>query len=383
MSYSFGPVNPHAERARVLFGLKRYAEAEQSIRQALALFPEDADLHAELAYCLHALGRSSEAKHEARHAIGLMPGDGYAYSVLSVACYELGEFAASLQAICEALRLEPNNAEYHQVAANIYLNFGYVEDALTTADAGLHCDPRHVKCANVRARALMELGRRDEARETLERALADNPEYYRTHENRGRLELVRGDVPAALKYFREALRLNPNNETARRGLVEALKSRNFFYRTLLWLYECNEPEGTSPWYTRGMLVSGSVGAIVGIPCGIAAYLDDPQLSVFLTAIGTAMFGAMIFVWVLYILSMMAFHWYGQAFFSVLLLADQAGRRTLSEKEAFWAKVLLVEAIVCVMLLVPAFGMRQGILAVAAVAAGLVSIWSARRLNRYE
>ena len=53
--------------------------------------------------------------------------------------------------------------------------------------------------------------------------------------------LRRGDVEKARGFFFEALRLDPDCEYARFGLIESIKSKNIFYRYLfrliVWITE--------------------------------------------------------------------------------------------------------------------------------------------------
>ena len=81
--------------------------------------------------------------------------------------------------------------------------------------------------------ALVQLGRKDEAAATLGSALADDPENALTHANQGWALLHRGDHARALEHFREALRIDPELEWARAGIVEALKARHLIYRLML------------------------------------------------------------------------------------------------------------------------------------------------------
>src|SRR5204863_7764085 len=72
-----------------------------------------------------------------------------------------------------------------------------------------------------------------EAGATIDATLAKNPENALTHANQGWTFLERGDPKKALHHFREALRLDPENEWARQGIVEALKARNIIYAVML------------------------------------------------------------------------------------------------------------------------------------------------------
>jgi hypothetical protein len=81
--------------------------------------------------------------------------------------------------------------------------------------------------------ALVQLGRKAEASATLGSALADDPENALTHANQGWAFLHQSDPDRALTHFREALRIDPEMEWARVGIIEALKARYLVYRGML------------------------------------------------------------------------------------------------------------------------------------------------------
>ncbi len=81
--------------------------------------------------------------------------------------------------------------------------------------------------------ALVKLGRRAEAGATIDTALRRDPEDALTHANQGWTLLHQGQPQKAMEHFREALRLEPNLEWARQGIVEALKARHWIYRQML------------------------------------------------------------------------------------------------------------------------------------------------------
>ena len=68
---------------------------------------------------------------------------------------------------------------------------------------------------------------------TLGSALANDPENALTHANQGWALLHRGNYRQALEHFREALRIDPELDWARAGIVEALKAHHFIYRQML------------------------------------------------------------------------------------------------------------------------------------------------------
>jgi tetratricopeptide (TPR) repeat protein len=88
-------------------------------------------------------------------------------------------------------------------------------------------------------------------------ALARNPGNSLTHANQGWTLLEQGDPKKALEHFREALRLDPTNDWARQGIVEALKARNLIYAVMLkyflWMAKL------SPNVQWGIIVGGFLG----------------------------------------------------------------------------------------------------------------------------
>jgi hypothetical protein len=77
------------------------------------------------------------------------------------------------------------------------------------------------------------MGRKAEAGLTIDAALANDPENSVTHANQGWTLLHAGDHKRALEHFRESLRLDPENEWARQGIIEALKAQNIIYAGML------------------------------------------------------------------------------------------------------------------------------------------------------
>jgi hypothetical protein len=136
-------------------------------------------------------------------------------------------------AVGEALRLNPQYVDTWALLGQVELLDRRWHEALAAAEKGLALDPEHVGSANVRATALRQLGRAREADQAVLATLASEPEDATAHVTAGWQRLHAGDVANAGEHFREALRLDPGNEAARGGLLEALKAGNRFYRGML------------------------------------------------------------------------------------------------------------------------------------------------------
>ncbi len=223
----------HLQRAALLLDQSRFDLAEAEVRQALATEPQDAWAHSMLALCLSQRKQYQEATQEAQQAIHLAPDFPFAHYTLASILAERDRPEEAVAALSEAIRLNPSEPDFLALLAQIRLSQKQWSESLEASERGLQLDPENVACTNLRAIALVKLGRRKEAGVTIDAALARDPTNPVTHANQGWTLLESGEAQKALEHFREALRLDPENEWARRGIVEALKARYFLYALLL------------------------------------------------------------------------------------------------------------------------------------------------------
>lgn len=226
-------MNPHTQRASLLYQQRRYDLAEAELHQSLALEPEAPYAHALLGLCLMHREQFAEATQEARQAIHFAPDMSFAHYALARIMHDRNRNDEALPAIHEAIRLDPEDSDYCALLSQIEFAERRWPAALEAAERGLQYEPEHIACNNLRAMALVKLNRNAEAGQTIDATLRRNPANSLTHANQGWALLEKGDYTKALEHFREALRLDPTNEWARRGIIEALKARHFIYAMML------------------------------------------------------------------------------------------------------------------------------------------------------
>jgi tetratricopeptide (TPR) repeat protein len=163
--------------------------------------------------------------------------------------------------------------------------------------------------------ALVKLGRRTEAGAALGDALSRDPEDALTHANQGWTLLEQRQPDKALEHFREALRLDPNLEWAREGIVEGLKARHFLYRQMLrYFLRMRRLSARAQW-----------GVIFGLL--IAQRMLSSGLPAELAPLGRILFwGLLVFVFLT---------WTADPLFNLLLRLNPLGRLALS-REQVWA-----------------------------------------------
>lgn len=221
------------ERAYVLFQQKRYAEAEKSILEVLAIEPGNIQCLLMLAEIKIDSDRIEEALSIVNDAIGLDPDFDPLYHTKARILLEKGQPDAALQVLSEALILDPYEPDYYALQGFILNTKKDFTAALEAANQALAIDASHILGLNVRSTALLKLNRKEDSFATIEEALEQDPNNANTHANYGWGLLEKGQNDKALVHFRESLKNNPNSDYAQAGMAEALKAKYFLYRWFL------------------------------------------------------------------------------------------------------------------------------------------------------
>ncbi len=302
------------EHGMMLLEMDRYAEAERELRGALAEDPDEPMAHAFLGLCLAHLERYDEATREAKVAVGQDPEEPLVHQVLARVMVERNHFLEAQRAIDEAISLDPYNEENYGVLAAIHLAQGNWQQTLDAAEEGLDLDPENAGLINLRVIALRQLGRADEAEDDLDDVLAEDPDDPWAHTNVGWNALERGDPDAALAAFSEALRLDPELDYAREGLIQALKARYRFYRLVLRYYLWMSK--LSAWRQWALII----GLYVGVRMLRGMMRDNPALAPVGTLVMVLYAG---FCWTT---------WTADILFNLLLFLHPVGRYALTREE---------------------------------------------------
>jgi tetratricopeptide (TPR) repeat protein len=302
------------DRASLLLEQSRYDLAANELRLALAESPQNPFAHALLAHALIGLNDFPAATEAAEQAIACGPDFPFAHYTLATALYHRNHYPEAEAAIREAIRLDPNSAANFSLLGSIRAQQEDWRGTLAAANEGLEHDPEHGPCLNLRAMALVKLGRQDEASATMEGALSRDPDNAFTHANRGWAYLHAGEPRRAIEHFREALRLQPDLDFARAGMIEAIKAHNWFYRQIL---------GYFLWMSR-LSMQARWGIIIGLlvlqQVIVSVSDSNPKLAPFLEPLLIAYVAFAVTTWTAHPLS------------NLLLRLSKFGRMALSRDE---------------------------------------------------
>jgi tetratricopeptide (TPR) repeat protein len=307
-------MNPHFERAQLLFQQSRYDLAEESLRRTLADDPDFAMAHGLLALCMLQRQAYKEATEEAERAVRLEPNVPFMHYVLAHVFLQRNRLEEAEQAAKTAVELNPYDADLHCVLGNIYMAQRRWTAALDQADEGLRLDAEHTGSSNLRATSLVKLGRKDEADRVMVGVLARNPEDAFSQANQGWTALNQSDPKKALEHFREALRLDPTLEYAQAGMVEALKARYLVYRLMLrWFLWMGRQGRTYQW----LII---IGLYVGTQIIGDAARNNPNLGPILKPIWGLLIGFAVMTWL------------AMPMFNLLLRFNRYGKHMLSRDQ---------------------------------------------------
>lgn len=221
------------QRAMVLIEQQNYDRAEKELQLALADRPDNEEALVHLALCKYNQGLHKEALTIINKAITINPVNDYSLHILARIYLALDKRDSARLKIEEAIEINPHNAIYFGVLANIHFYNKDFKEAQKFAEEGLSVDPENLYCLNTRSAALAKLGDKDEAYKTIDTAFEQDPNNAFTHANHGYILLEKREYKKALDHFKEALKNDPTSEYAKGGMLEALKSKHFFYRLFL------------------------------------------------------------------------------------------------------------------------------------------------------
>jgi tetratricopeptide (TPR) repeat protein len=140
---------------------------------------------------------------------------GMAWYVLAVARERAGDFATSLKCYQSALALLPDQSEIANDLGRLAYRMGMKDVAEQLFRRYLATHPDSQEALNNLATALRDLNRPIEAIQILKLAISQNPADPLLWNTLGTVHCEQGDMPSALTFYEEALRLDPRFAKAR------------------------------------------------------------------------------------------------------------------------------------------------------------------------
>jgi len=211
-----------AELGRRFLERGRLAEAEQTLREAIRLEPDDAVSYANLSRALLGLGRPEEAAEALREAVAYDLGNAAYHADLGRALYGLGRDEDAVQALGEAVAYQPDTADYQGDLGQALFRAGRLPEAERALREAVRLDPDRAAYQAALGWVLLGQDRDDEASSALREAVRLDPDSAGYQADLGRALLSLGELPEAAAALTEAVRLSPGRPAYQASLGQAL-----------------------------------------------------------------------------------------------------------------------------------------------------------------
>jgi tetratricopeptide (TPR) repeat protein len=319
------------QRGSILLGQNRYREALPYFQAAIAANPDSPVGYAELARCWNEIpAERHKAIKAIDRAISLAPTSSYYYGFKSWILVCQMRNGAAIQAASKGIALDPNCLLSLNGLANAYTRRQQWKKAEAYCLRILELSPNDNAALNLLAQALRRMGRWKECRAVVTQILAAEPEDAFGQTNAGYGALSVGDHLRANDHFLQALRMNPQFDTARRGLLASLRAR-------IWVIRFNSRVAClmsgvlsrpATFLNLSLFVLGFIG-FVCVLAGVGQLLNNIYPNG-----GVLVLGCVFGVFLLYLyLSALVF-----LMGNFLLLFDPLGRHALSLEEKLKASL---------------------------------------------
>ncbi len=200
-------------RSYCLTRLRRFEEAEQAARAAVALDGGDAGAHHMLAVALHGQKKYDVAKESCRRAIELDPGHFGAYHTMGQLHYDWGEIAESVRWYEQSLERNPRNPATLSNLGTALVRMEKVDEGRRLLEESYAILPSALCCASLALTHGIQKrpGWERERRRLLEEAIRLDPECWMALANYGAdLYMTEGRLLEGLEKLRRAVELNPD-----------------------------------------------------------------------------------------------------------------------------------------------------------------------------
>ncbi|MEK9627775.1 MAG: tetratricopeptide repeat protein [Nitrospinota bacterium] len=207
---------------------KKYNEAIPFFQKALDQKPDYSPAHYNIARAYHLIGKKREAAESYRKAIQFNPYFEQAFYNLAYLSMELSGFDEAIANFNKFLKMQPNHSKAHFGLGNALMMKGQLDLAMQEYRISGALDPSfalpYMNMANIQ----MQTKNVSAAIENYKKALEIKPQMSAIHLSLGMIYYqFKKDAPKALKYLKEALRLNPGQPGAARlkALVSDLENK--------------------------------------------------------------------------------------------------------------------------------------------------------------
>jgi len=166
------------------------------------------------------MGKLDKAAADVEKAIKLDPSLQEAHLALGIIERMRGDYDRGIKELNIALEMAPNDPSALMNRAQLFFDAGRADLALEDLSKVLESNPRMLKALENRAYILEQLGRYDDEISDLTTILTLQPDHLQAMKHLGYAHRQKGDVESALRWFKNAVKLERNDVAKNRLLQE-------------------------------------------------------------------------------------------------------------------------------------------------------------------
>ncbi|MBN2454978.1 MAG: tetratricopeptide repeat protein [Sedimentisphaerales bacterium] len=213
----------HNNLANVLKDSGKINNAIEHYNKSLELKPGSAEVYNNLGNALGKLGRIEQSVECYKKALSIKPNFSAAHYNLGSALAQQGKTEQAIAEYLKALENRPDNTDILSSLGYAYARIERFDEAARYYRMVLQVEPGNAIAHGRLGLALAEQGKIEQAIEQFEWVLLARPEDLEMYCNLGILLERQGKTEEAIKAYRQALKISPGFERARKLLNTALK----------------------------------------------------------------------------------------------------------------------------------------------------------------
>ena len=202
----------HADRALEMYERGRWAEAEEELRKAISLNPDNAEWHFNLGLTLEAAGRDSDALESYRQAVELMPDQSDPLVAAGTSANRLHQHAEANRWLQRAIELDDQCEQAYIGLIESHLCEGHHDEAETVFYLAQNAlkEPS-ARCFAAMAESQIQRQNWDRAQWCIKEALRLEPSMPRLRARLAAVLTATGKPQRALHLYLKELRDDPGN----------------------------------------------------------------------------------------------------------------------------------------------------------------------------
>jgi eukaryotic-like serine/threonine-protein kinase len=200
---------PHCNLGVTFAKQKKFDEAITALKQAISLNEDDVSAHFNLGTVLREKKLPAEAVPEFQKALHLWPGDFLTLMNLAEALHEKGSRDEALGFYREAFDHRPQHAKTLLNLGATLRDRGLVDEAVTAFREAIQLEPSLAEAHASLGDELRAKVQLEEAIDEYREAIDHKPAFAQAHHNLGLALAAKGRFDEAILHYREAIRLKP------------------------------------------------------------------------------------------------------------------------------------------------------------------------------